>query len=82
MSDGTYKSMMKGCLGTFAKDVCARQCETALEKKAHGKASRWDERIFAAIQALPVTGIFQLLAVCQGIANEKKTWMRSKGYCR
>ncbi len=82
MSDGSHKGMMKGCLQTFAKDACARQCEIAMEKKAHGYTSRWDERVLDAIDALPYTGIDALRSVCRQVAIEKKSWMQKKGFRR
>lgn len=87
MSDGTRKGMMKGCLGTFAKDACAKQCESAVGKKAlessgKGYLSKWDKQVLWALDHIETVGIPGLRSVCQQVAAEKKAWMRSKGYCR
>lgn len=82
--------MMKGCLGTFAKDVCAVQCERALaSKQAHinGKSkyvSRWDEQVINAIDGLVcgTVSLETLRATCRSVAQQKKAWMISKGYAR
>lgn len=90
MSDGSHKSMMKGCLGTFQKDVCAIQCERALANKRafiNGKSkwvSRWDEQVVNALDGLAIGTVTleTLRATCRSVAQQKKSWMKSKGYCR
>jgi hypothetical protein len=82
MSDGSHKQMMKGCLGTFTKDVCAKQCEAAMEKKAKNKTSRWDERVINAIDGVVIgtVSIDTLRSVCRSVASEKQAWLRKKGW--
>lgn len=74
--------MMKGCLGTFAKDVCAKQCESAMAKKARNKTSRWDERVINAIDGLVIgtVSLDTLRNVCRNVAAEKQIWLRRKGW--
>lgn len=82
--DGTRRGAMKGCIQLFPRSVAAVECEKALIKARTGKPSRWDDRMLRAIEALENghSDIRQLEAVALQIKNEKRAWMRQKGYIR
>lgn len=80
MSDGTHKRMMKGCLDSFSRDVCARQCELAVEKKSKRRTSKWDERVINALDGFVcgTVSIETLRSTCKAVAFEKQMYIRNK----